>query len=61
MKILGRKGFISMVIVKRFITKENENKRMAKKKQRKKERKKDDLIYLNVYLIFNIFFYPFKP
>ena len=40
MKILGRKGFISMVIVKRFITKENENERMAKKKQRKKERKK---------------------
>lgn len=39
MKILGRKGFISMVIVKRFITKENENKRMAKKKQRNKERK----------------------
>ena len=38
MKILGRKGFISMVIVKRFITNENENKRMAKKK-RKKERK----------------------
>ena len=31
-----------------------ENKRMGKKK----ERKKDDLIYLNVYLIFHIFFNP---
>ena len=39
-----------MVIVKRFITNENENKRMAKKKERKKGRKKDDLIYLNVFL-----------
>ena len=30
-------------------------------KEKKKERMKDDLIYLNVYLIFHIFFYPFKP
>jgi len=51
-KILGRKGFICMVIVKRFITNENENKRG------KEKRKKDDLIYLNVYLIFHIFFNP---